>query len=97
MILDENDIDRQFFKTLMLMYTDKEAKEVQEKVDDEILLEIELANLDLDESELDFGQFFVPEKKAEPIIAIMKRPICDSRKNWKVDKLVVGSRSIYSA
>lgn len=97
MILDENEIDQEFFKTLMLMHTCEETLQAQEELDDEILLEIELANLDLGESELDLNQISVLEKKAGPIITIMKRPTSDSRKSWKIDKLVVGARSIFSA
>lgn len=97
MIRDENEIDHQFYNNVMRMNSSEESKRLQEKIDDEVMLEIELSNLDLCEGDFDMGHSCVPETKAEAIITVKKRPSSDSRRPWTLDKLVVGARSSFSA
>jgi len=109
MIVDEKEIGQRFLIDLLRMEGKGEListtqSHVPQSFDgniEDILLEIELSdpeiNDDINDPEMfaDFADY--PQFSPEPIVAITKHPLSDSRKNWKISKVIIGTRRCYSA
>lgn len=109
MIVDEKEIGQRFLIDLLRMEGMGELKSTNQShashsfdgnIED-ILLEIELSdpeiNEDINDPDMfaDFADY--PQQSPEPIVAITKHPLSDSRKNWKISKVIIGTRRCYSA
>jgi hypothetical protein len=109
MIIDEKELGQRFLIDLLRMEGKGELKSTTEShvpqsfdgnIED-ILLEIELSDPEINEDMndpdifLDFLDY--PQVNPEPIVAITKHPLSDSSKNWKISKVIIGTRRCYSA
>ena len=108
MIVDEKEIGQRFLIDLLRMEGKGELISTESHVPqsfdgniEDILLEIELSDPEINEDMNDPDAFmdFVdsPQVNPEPIVAITKHPLSDSRKNWKISKVIIGTRRCYSA
>ncbi|MBI5558831.1 MAG: hypothetical protein HY885_14485 [Deltaproteobacteria bacterium] len=104
MIVDEEEIGQRFLVDLLRMQGKGDlekasAENTAESFDENlaaIMLELEMADEDINEPDCwDF--ISVHEEAPEPIVAITRRPLSDSRKNWKIGKVIVGARRCFSA
>jgi hypothetical protein len=64
-------------------------------------LKIELSdpeiNEDMNDPDMLLDFLDSPQVNPEPIVAITRHPLSDSRKNWKISKVIIGTRRCYSA
>ena len=109
MIVDEKEIGQRFLIDLLRMegkgdlYSTAQSHVPQSFAGniEDILLEIELSDPEINEAmnEPDMFADFVdpPQVSPEPIVAITKHHLSDSRKNWKISKVIIGTRRCYSA
>lgn len=109
MIVDEKDISQRFFIDLLRMEgkgdlistAPKNGPHSYDGNIEDILLEIELSDPEINEdindpfSNTDYADY--PQASPEPIVAITKHHQSDSRKNWKISKVIIGTRRCYSA
>ena len=109
MIVDEKDLGQRFLIDLLRMegkgdLISSATKHVPQSFDgniEDILLEIELSDPEINEdaddlfANADYADY--PQATPEPIVAINKHHLSDSRKNWKISKVIVGTRRCYSA
>ncbi|MFH1216287.1 MAG: hypothetical protein V1706_07290 [Pseudomonadota bacterium] len=106
MMADENEMNQQFYNVLMRLRSEGDAsfvadttgRNISGKELEDILMEIELLeDEDLDCFAADFDNAEVSRLFFHPLIAVSKCRLCDSRKNWKLRKVVFGSRLGFSA
>jgi hypothetical protein len=104
MIVDEEEVGQRFLIDLLRMEgngdirskTKDTLQAFGENVED-ILMELELSDPEINEPDFSLDNLDSQVYSPEPIVAITRHPLSDSRKNWKISKIIIGTRRCYSA
>jgi len=105
MIVDEAEIGQRFLIDLLRMESEGDIKSKSrdqlpqafgENVED-ILMELELSDPEINEPDFSLDNLDSHAYFPDPIVAITRHPLSDSRKNWKISKIIIGTRRCYSA
>ena len=109
MIVDEKAIGQRFLIDLLRMEGKGDVISTASKTGpqsydgniEDVLLEIELSDPEINDdmndpfANADYADY--PQSSPEPIVAITKHHQSDSRKNWTISKVIIGTRRCYSA
>jgi hypothetical protein len=103
MIVEENEATKRFFNDLMRMYSPNDDMSAGEIISrgsgedmDELMLEIELSDPDIfDPCDIDYVSSH--PAMTDPVIAISRRPLADSRRKWHISRVIIGARNNFSA